>query len=64
MKRILSIYLSLCFTACSVEHTEVPLTLWYNTPADATVADQPYVGYKDDPEWLKALPWATVHWEP
>ena len=47
---------SLCFTACSVEHKEVPLTLWYNTPADATVADQPYVGYKDDPEWLKALP--------
>lgn len=40
---------SLCFTACSVEHKEVPLTLWYNTPADATVADQPYVGYKDDP---------------
>lgn len=24
-------------------------------PADATVADQPYVGYKDDPEWLKTL---------
>lgn len=32
-----------------------PLTLWYNTPANATVRDQP-VGYKDDPEWLKALP--------
>lgn len=47
---------SLCFTACSVEHKEVPLTLWYNTPADATATDNPNKGYDDDAEWLKALP--------
>ncbi|WP_034043697.1 glycoside hydrolase family 95 protein [Wocania ichthyoenteri] len=31
------------------------LKLWYNHPALATVADDPN-GWKDDPEWLKALP--------
>jgi len=31
------------------------LKLWYNQPANATVADDPN-GWKDDPEWLKALP--------
>ncbi|MCW0483107.1 glycoside hydrolase family 95 protein [Gaoshiqia sediminis] len=31
------------------------LKLWYNQPADASVADDPS-GWKDDPEWLKALP--------
>lgn len=31
------------------------LKLWYNQPADASVADDP-TGRKDDPEWLKALP--------
>ncbi len=31
------------------------LKLWYNQPADATVADSPN-GWKDDIEWLKALP--------
>ncbi len=31
------------------------LQLWYNQPADASVADDPS-GWKDDPEWLKALP--------
>jgi len=29
--------------------------LWYNQPANASVADDPN-GWKDDPEWLKALP--------
>ena len=32
-----------------------PLKLWYDHPADATVQDTPY-DWKDDPEWLKALP--------
>lgn len=31
------------------------LKLWYNQPADASVADDP-TGRKDDPEWLKSLP--------
>jgi len=31
------------------------LKLWYDYPAKATVADNPN-GWKDDPEWLKALP--------
>ncbi len=34
---------------------ESNLKLWYNQPADASVADDPN-GRKDDPEWLKALP--------
>lgn len=29
--------------------------LWFDTPADASVKDDPD-GWKDDPEWLKALP--------
>ena len=45
----------LYFTSCSVERKEVPMTLWYQTPADATVADKVSQG-SDDPEWLKALP--------
>ena len=31
------------------------LKLWYLQAADATVADHPY-SWKNDPEWLKALP--------
>ena len=31
------------------------LKLWYEKPADASVPDDPS-GWKDDPEWLKALP--------
>lgn len=31
------------------------LKLWYDEPADASVKDSPS-GWKDDPEWIKALP--------
>ncbi len=31
------------------------LKLWYNQPANASIVDDPN-GWKDDPEWLKALP--------
>ena len=31
------------------------LKLWYNQPANAKAIDNPYT-WKDDPEWLKALP--------
>ncbi|MBK6284733.1 MAG: glycoside hydrolase family 95 protein [Draconibacterium sp.] len=42
--------------SCSTETRETDnWKLWYNQPADATVADDPN-GWKDDPEWLKALP--------
>lgn len=34
------------------------LKLWYQQPADATVVDNPYK-WKDDPEWLRALPLAN-----
>lgn len=37
------------------ENRKSDLKLWYNQPADASVADDPWRG-KDDPEWLKALP--------
>ncbi|WP_299580429.1 glycoside hydrolase family 95 protein [uncultured Sunxiuqinia sp.] len=32
-----------------------PVKIWYDQPADATVADDPN-GWKDDPQWLSALP--------
>ena len=31
------------------------LKLWYDKPADASISDDPN-GWKDDPEWLRALP--------
>lgn len=37
---------------------EATLKLWYQQPADATAEDKPYK-WKDDPEWLKALPLAN-----
>ena len=46
----------LLLTSC-VQDQEIKqhLKLWYNLPADASVPDDPN-GWKDDPEWLKALP--------
>ncbi len=43
-----------CDKANRADKKEV-LKLWYQEPADATVIDNPD-GWKDDPEWLKALP--------
>lgn len=34
------------------------LKIWYHQPADASVPDNPN-GWKDDPEWLKALQKST-----
>lgn len=39
----------------SVLQAKTPLKLWYEQPADASVKDSPN-GWKDDVEWLKALP--------
>lgn len=46
------------FASCSTTDKEINhsnLKLWYDKPADASVPDDPN-GWKDDPEWLKALP--------
>jgi len=46
--------------ACNRTETinKTSLKIWYQQPADATVANNPY-SWKDDPEWLKALPLAN-----
>jgi len=52
---VLFSYLLLCsFTDGKVQEEQL-LKLWYDVPADASVKDSPD-GWKDDPEWLKALP--------
>jgi alpha-L-fucosidase 2 len=48
--------LLLVFTLCfSTLHASKSIKLWYNQPASASVVDSPN-GWKDDVEWLKALP--------
>ena len=37
------------------ENEQTNLKIWYNQPADVSMPDNPK-GWKDDPEWLKALP--------
>jgi alpha-L-fucosidase 2 len=44
-----------CLYSCTSKNNEQNLKLWYDAPADATVDDQPQA-WKDDAEWLKALP--------
>ena len=43
------------FSCSTADKNKQELKLWYDAPADATVADQPRA-WKDDAEWLKALP--------
>lgn len=43
------------FSCTTADKNKQELKLWYDSPADATVADQPRA-WKDDAEWLKALP--------
>ena len=48
---------AIIFSACQKQdatHTSSP-KLWYQQPANASVVDDPN-GWKDDPEWLSALP--------
>ncbi|MCY1719328.1 glycoside hydrolase family 95 protein [Prolixibacteraceae bacterium Z1-6] len=48
----------LLFLSCKTQNLKQPeskLKLWYNQPANASVPDDKN-GWKDDPEWLKALP--------
>ena len=50
------IFLFLIIASCSsVSHENGSIKLWYNHPADASIADHPN-GWHDDPEWLKSLP--------
>ncbi len=50
------IMLFIVFTSCKqFTGRESHLKLWYNQPANAQIPDDPD-GWKDDPEWLKALP--------
>ena len=50
---LVSLFLTAVFTNGFSQQSS--LKLWYRQPADASVADVP-AGYKDDQEWLKALP--------
>lgn len=50
----LFIHISIC-PLNALHADDANLKLWYNSPADATVADNPN-GWKDDAEWLKAMP--------
>lgn len=53
MKRTLFVFVGCCFAMLSfAQHNPM---LWYTTPADATVKDV-NDGWKNDEEWLKALP--------
>jgi len=55
-KKCLIVFAIIGLVACSTAPERGDsLKLWYNTPADATVKDNPR-SWKDDPEWLKALP--------
>ena len=57
-RHLSSLFIMLVLFSCTNEKKETStqaLKLWYNQPADATVKDSPD-GWKDDPEWLKALP--------
>ncbi len=52
---VFSLFLMISCNSVKTESEKSNLKLWYNQPADASVPDDPN-GWKDDPEWLKALP--------
>lgn len=55
-KLFISIFIHISICSLNALHADdANLKLWYNSPADATVADNPN-GWKDDAEWLKAMP--------
>ncbi len=61
-KSIFLLLIAIVWAIGSCQYTEPEqessLKLWYQHPANATVEDNPYE-WKDDPEWLKALPLAN-----
>ena len=60
MQKIKTYYVLLFCIAFSPAFTQSAsnLRLWYNEPADASVADKEEA-WQDDPEWLRALPLAS-----
>ncbi len=60
LSQFLIVGILIIFGSCQESETtkKTTLKLWYQQPADATVKDIPYK-WKDDPEWLKALPLAN-----
>lgn len=55
MKNIQLFLLFFLLFSCASQEQPSYLKLWYESPADATVADSPN-GWQDDAEWLKGLP--------
>jgi alpha-L-fucosidase 2 len=55
MKRLILLSIIIFVFACGRAQDQGELKLWYNQPANAVVADNNNA-WKDDPEWLKALP--------
>ncbi len=55
MKTIYYLILLILFSCTDVDEKNNNLKLWYKQPANASVPDDNN-GWKDDPEWLKALP--------
>lgn len=57
LQKLLFLIPAFAAAACSQQQTtnDSDLKLWYETPADASVADSPD-GWQDDEQWLKALP--------
>ncbi|HSO89189.1 MAG TPA: glycoside hydrolase family 95 protein, partial [Draconibacterium sp.] len=52
---VISLFLLMSCNLVETESEKSNLKLWYNQPANASLPDDPN-GWKDDPEWLKALP--------
>ena len=55
---MMKVYPLICFFLINVSLASSQtghLKLWYNQPADALIPDDKN-GWKDDPQWLKALP--------
>lgn len=61
MKRIQTqivvfLFIAIAISSCkNTKNSQSDLKLWYNQPADASVADHPN-GWKDDMHWLSSLP--------
>lgn len=52
---VIALIVTMSCNSVKTESEKSNLKLWYNQPANAAIPDDPN-GWKDDPEWLKALP--------
>jgi alpha-L-fucosidase 2 len=55
MKKLLSSIFLIIFSLSVFAQQQVPLKIWYDRPADASVIDKTK-GWENNPEWLKAHP--------